>query len=255
MSPSPFLAILVGLGAILFGNWYEGGHMSVLMQFSAGVIVMGGTLGATWLSATDDEIKMLRKVLPKVFFPKTADRRKLIDSMVEIAGVVRRDGMLAVENKLAEIDNEFLARGLRLLVDGQSAEDVAKLMELEIDLEQHHQQAGGKVLESAGGFSPTIGILGAVLGLIHTMQNINDPSKLGAGIAVAFVATLYGVGAANLLFIPLGNRIKKIVFTDIETKNMILTGLEVIASGANPRQVEETLSPYVGHGEKKKEAA
>jgi chemotaxis protein MotA len=256
MSLSPILAILLSLVAIIGGNALEGGHFSALVQPTAAIIVMGGTVGAAWLGATDAELKTLRRVLPRVFRANTSDRRKLVEQMVSIAQVVRRDGMLAVENKLGEIDNAFLKKGLGLLVDGNSAEDVAKVLELEVEIETHHEVAAGKILESAGGFAPTIGILGAVLGLIHVMQNLSDPSKLGTGIAVAFVATIYGVGSANVLFIPLGNRMKKMVQEEAEVKNMILNGLEVIASGANPRQVEETLSPYVGHDHTKpKEAA
>ncbi len=255
MSFSPILALLLSLVAVIGGNALEGGHFSSLVQPTAFIIVFGGTIGAAWLGATDKELKTLRRVLPRVVRPNSTDRRKLLEQMVSVAQVVRRDGMLAVENKLPEIENTFLRKGLGLLVDGNSAEDVAKVLELEVEIETHHETAAGKVLEAAGGFAPTIGILGAVLGLIHVMQNLSDPSKLGTGIAVAFVATVYGVGSANILFIPLGNRMKKIVADEAEVKAMILTGLEVIASGANPRQVEETLSPYIGHDGKAKEAA
>lgn len=255
MSFSPILALLLSLVAIVGGNSLEGGHFSSLVQPTAFLIVFGGTIGAAWLGATDKELKTLWRLLPRVVWTNATDRQKLLDQMVSIAQIVRRDGMLAVENKLSDVDNLFLRKGLGLLVDGNSAEDVAKVLELEVELETHHDSSAGKVLEAAGGFAPTIGILGAVLGLIHVMNNLSDPTKLGSGIAVAFVATVYGVGVANILLIPLGNRMKKQVAEDAEVKNMILTGLEVIASGANPRQVEETLSPYIGHHGKAKEVA
>ena len=257
MTPSPILAILVALGTILGGNALEGGHLDSLTQPTALLIVLGGTVGATWLASTDAEIKLMFKMMPRVVRPGTADPHKLLEVMLKVANIVRRDGILAVEAMLDEVPDEFLKRGLRLLVDGSSPDDVRKMLEMEIDLQEHHGNAASKVLETAGGFAPTIGILGAVLGLIHVMQNLDDPSKLGTGIAVAFVATIYGVGFANVLFIPLGNRLKKIVGADIEIKTMIVAGLEVIAAGANPRQVEETLVPFVSHGAKhdKKEAA
>lgn len=256
MNISPILAVVLGLVAIIGGAYWDGVHLGQLAIPSAFFIVIGGTVGATWLGCTDAEIKhLLTKSMRRVVFPPKFDRKKLLETMVDIAGVVRRDGMLAVEAKLGDIDNEFLKRGLRMLVDGHSADDVAKVLELDIEIEQHHETNAGKVMESAGGFAPTIGILGAVLGLIHTMGNLSDPSKLGEGIATAFVATIYGVGFANMLFMPLGNRIKKIAADESETKNMILTGLEVIASGANPRQVEETLNPYVPGHHSKQEAA
>ena len=247
MTPSPILAILTAFGMILLGNWLEGGHLESLMQATAGMIVLGGTIGATWLASTDEELKNLFKLVPRIFMPKLADRKALLETLLKVAGVVRRDGVLAVEAMLPEIQDEFLRRGLRVMVDGYSATDLRKLMELDIEMMEHHGNSAGKVLETAGGFCPTVGILGAVLGLIHVMQNLSDPSKLGSGIATAFVATIYGVGAANLLFIPMGNRIKKIVGADVEAKMMVLTGLEVIANGSNPRQVGEMLAPFAGH--------
>ncbi|MEQ1565337.1 MAG: flagellar motor protein [Myxococcota bacterium] len=247
MSPSPILAVIAALGSILFGNYLEGGHIDSLLQMTAALIVLGGTVGATWLASTDEEIKNMFKLTPRLIFPKLPDRKKLLETMLNVASVARRDGVLAVEGMLPEIENEFLRRGLRVLIDGYSPADLRKLLELDMDITEHHGNAAGKVYETAGGFAPTVGILGAVLGLIHVMNNLSDPSKLGGGIATAFVATIYGVGVANLLFIPMGNRMKKIIASEIEAKNMILQGLEVIANGANPRQLEEMLTPFVGH--------
>jgi chemotaxis protein MotA len=256
MTPSPLLALVVAFGSILLGNYLEGGHIDSLIQPTAALIVLGGTVGATWLASTDEEVKHMFAMLPRVLRPGLPDRAKLLETMMNIASVARRDGILAVESMLPDIPDPFLQRGLRVLIDGYNLADLQKLMELEMDVTEHHGNAAGKVLETAGGFCPTIGILGAVLGLIHVMSNLSDPSKLGTGIAVAFVATIYGVGAANILFLPLGSRIKKIVAAEIEVKGMVLTGLEVIASGANPRQLEEMLTPFVGHhGEARKEAA
>ena len=247
MTPSPILALLVGLGAILGGNALEGGHLDSLIQPTALLIVLGGTIGATWLSATDEEVKNMFKMLPRVVRPGLADRKALLEQMLQVASVVRREGLLAVEAMLPQIQDEFMRRGLRVLIDGYTPDDLTKLLELDMDITEHHGKAGAKVLETAGGFAPTIGIIGAVLGLIHVMSNLTDPSKLGTGIAVAFVATIYGVGLANLIFLPLGARLKTIVLSEIECKAMVLTGLQVIATGANPRQVGELLTPYVGH--------
>lgn len=256
MTPSPILALLTAFGAILIGNYLEGGHIDSLIQPTAALIVLGGTLGATWLSSTDEELKNMFKMLPRVLRPGLADRKALLETLLRVASVARRDGILAVEAMLPEIGDEFLQRGLRVLIDGYTVDDLRKLLEIDMDIREHHGNAAGKVLETAGGYCPTVGILGAVLGLIHVMSNLSDPSKLGTGIAVAFVATIYGVGAANLLFLPLGNRIKKIVAADLEVQAMVLTGLEVVANGANPRQVEEMLIPFVGHAHgDKKEAA
>lgn len=258
MTPSPILAIITAFGSILLGNYLEGGHIDSLIQPSAAIIVFGGTIGATWLASSDEEIKNMFKLTPRLLWPGLADRKALLESMLKVASVARRDGILAVESMLPEIKEEFLQRGLRVLIDGYTVDDLRKLLEIDMEITEHHGNGAGKVYETAGGFCPTVGILGAVLGLIHVMSNLSDPSKLGTGIAVAFVATIYGVGAANLLFIPLGNRIKKLIASEIEIKTMVLTGLEVVANGANPRQVEEMLTPYVGHAAHKdpsKEAA
>ncbi len=248
MTPSPILAFCFGIGMVLLGNALEGGHLSALWQPTAALIVMGGTIGATWLASTDQEILYLFKLLPRVVVPGHPDRRKLLQKMLEVASVARRDGLLAIEAILPQVEDEFLRRGLRVLIDGTSPADLERMMELDIDITEHHGNAAGKVLETAGGYAPTVGILGAVLGLIHVMSNLTEPEKLGTGIAVAFVATIYGVGTANLIFLPLGSRVKKIIGGDVEAKAMVLAGLQVIATGANPRQVEEMLGPYVGHG-------
>lgn len=255
MDPSAILALVVGLGCILLGNALEGGHFSSLVQPTAAMIVLGGTVGATWLASTPSEIKHTVKLLKRVVFPGNPNRQALREELVKVTAVARRDGMLAVEGLLEQLPDEFMRRGLRMLVDGASADDVRRVLEPEIEVAEHHGNAAGKVLETAGGFAPTIGILGAVLGLIHVMQNLSDPSKLGTGIAVAFVATIYGVGFANLLFIPLGNRIKKIVAEEAEARVMVLSGVLGIAAGVNARLIDEMLSAYAGHAPPAKEAA
>ena len=254
MDPSAILALTLAVGLILGGNAMEGGHLRSLVQPTAFLIVMGGTVGATWLASTNSELKLAFKLCKRVLFPGHSDRQKLLDDMVKVSNLARREGMLAVENQLTGIADPFLQRGLRMLVDGASGDDVKRVLEPELELEEHHGTQAGKVFETAGGFCPTVGILGAVLGLIHVMSNLADPSALGAGIAVAFVATIYGVGFANILFIPLGSRIKKIVAIDAETRSMVLLGLVGIAAGVNARQIEEMLAPFAPHHGAKKAA-
>jgi chemotaxis protein MotA len=248
MDVTPIIALALALGCILGGNAMEGGHLSALIQPTAAMIVLGGTLAATWLSATPAEVKKLFKLSKRVIFPGLALRALIVEDLLKVSGVVRRDGMLAVEPLLAELRDPTLRRGLQLLVDGNAAEDVQALLELEADMEEHHSKSAAKILDSAGGFAPTVGILGAVMGLIHVMSNLNDPTKLGSGIAVAFVATLYGVGFANLVFLPIGARIRKIVEAEAEDRAMVLAGLIAVVAGANGRQISERLGPYTGHG-------
>jgi chemotaxis protein MotA len=245
LSPSPILALALALVMILGGNMLEGGTIGAIVQPTAAMIVAGGCAGATWLASSDADLKAMFKLLPRLIRPGGTDRRALLDLLIRVAGVVRKDGMLAVEGILGEVDDPFLNRGLRALVDGLPPEDVHRMLELEVDLEEQRATGGAKVLESAGGYAPTIGIIGAVFGLIHVMHNLADPSKLGEGIAVAFVATIYGVGLANVLFLPLANRLKKVIGDDTQRKEMVLVGLDVIAHGANMRQVEETLLVYM----------
>lgn len=240
-------AIVLSLVCILGGNALEGGHLSSLTQPTAALIVIGGTLGATWLSATPTEVRTLMRLMRRVVMPGLADRARTTEDLLRVAGVVRREGMLAIEGQLASVEDVTLRRGLQMLVDGNAGEDVRMLLELEADLEEHHAIAAAKLLETAGGYSPTIGILGAVLGLIHVMQNLSDPTKLGTGIAVAFVATIYGVGFANLIFLPLGGRLKKIVQAEGEDRAMVIAGLAAVVAGANARQIGERLAPYNGH--------
>lgn len=246
MDFSPLLALGLAFGSILLGNYLEGGHIDSLIQVTAGLIVFGGTLGATWLAATPQELRRLRVLTFQVLKPQLADRKKLLEDILRITAVARRDGMLAVESHLASVDDEMMRRGLQMLVDGYAGEDVKNVLEIEVDMEEHHDGQAAKVLETAGGFAPTVGILGAVLGLIHVMQNLSEPEKLGTGIAVAFVATVYGVGSANLVFIPLGNRLKKIAQARAEDRQMVIAGLGTIVAGANARQVTEMLAAYTG---------
>ncbi len=255
MTPSPFLALALATIMILGGNALEGGTIGAIVQPTAAMIVLGGCAGATWLSASDADMRNMFKLLPRIMRPGGTDRRVLLDFLIKVASVVRKDGMLAVEAMLGEVDDPFLNRGLRALVDGWSPDDVNRMLGLEVDLEEARATGGAKVLESAGGYAPTIGIVGAVFGLIHVMHNLSDPSKLGEGIAVAFVATIYGVAAANVLFLPLANRIKRIIADDSQRREMILVGLEVIAHGANVRQVEETLSVFMPDSGTAKSAA
>ena len=248
MDLTAILALCLSFGLILGGNAIEGGHLSSLMQPTAAMIVIGGTIGATWLGATRQEVSGLPKLIRRIVVPGGTDREKMQQDILRMTTIVRRDGMLAVESQLPSISDASLRKALQMLVDGSSGDHVKHMLELEMDMAEHHGFASAKLFESAGGYAPTVGILGAVLGLIHVMQNLTDPSKLGSGIAVAFVATIYGVGSANLIFLPLGARLKKIVGGDTEDREMLLVGVGGIVGGANARQMTEMLAPYERHG-------
>jgi chemotaxis protein MotA len=242
--------IIGALLAILGGQALEGGHAGSLVQVTAAMIVGGGTLGAIMVAFPMHEFKRGMQLAKLAFTDKKDDTETLVQQIIELAGIARRDGVLALESKLSGISDAFLKRSVGYIVDGIDANVVREALETEAHHEFEAGNAGAKVWESAGGFAPTVGILGAVLGLIHVMENLSDPSKLGGGIATAFVATVYGVGAANLYLLPIANKIKRKVAFEKARKTVIIEGVLSIQEGLNPRVLEEKLRAYAGrHGE------
>jgi len=239
--------ILLAIGAILGGQALEGGHAGSLMQLTAGINVIGGTIGATMVAYPKADFIRGLKMTKAAFTDKPAKLGELLAQIVEMASLARRDGVLALEAKLAGIEDAFLKRAIGFLVDGVDGGVARSALEAQIDAEAEEATTAAKVFETAGGFAPTVGILGAVLGLIHVMENLSDPSKLGPGIAVAFVATVYGVGVANLIALPLSNKMKRKIALEKERKTLIAEGVLAIQEGLNPRILEEKLKSYGGH--------
>ena len=239
------LGLVVGLAAILGGQWLEGGHLSSLVQPTAFVIVMGGTFGAVMLQSPFATFMQGMGMAKWVFAPPVLPQRELIERIMEWSHTARREGLLALEGYLAELNDPFLRKGLQLLVDGAEPDRVREVLEVEIAAREDQMKLAAKVWESAGGYAPTIGILGAVMGLIHVMENLSDPSKLGAGIAVAFVATIYGVGSANLIFLPIAKKLLAHVARLTLMRDMYVDGLIGVASGDNPRIIESRLQGYI----------
>lgn len=249
MDVTSVTGIVAAIALILLGQLLEGGHVGSILQLTAALIVFGGTFGATMVAfPTKDFVRGL-KMLKLVFGSSQQDLGNLTQRIVEFAQVARRDGVLALESRLPEIEDPFLRRALQFAVDGVDAEVSRTSLEAAIDAEFQEQSAAAKVWESMGGFAPTVGILGAVLGLIHVMENLNDPSKLGGGIATAFVATVYGVGSANLLFLPFATKLKRKLTLEKERKTVIAEGVLSIQEGLNPRVLEEKLRAYTGEDE------
>jgi len=239
------IGIFLAFAAILGGQALEGGHLSSLLQLTAFVIVIGGTLGAVMLQSSPATFMAGVKLLPWVFKPPESDFREMLNRVGQWSNTARRGGLLALEPSIDAQPDAYTRKGLQMLVDGAEPAVLRAALELEIDsFEDSHRQAA-KIWEAAGGYAPTVGILGAVLGLIHVMENLSDPSKLGAGIAVAFVATIYGVGSANLLFLPIANKLKALIGRQARFKEMVIDGLEAIANGENPRNIEMRLEGYL----------
>jgi chemotaxis protein MotA len=243
------------IACILGGQALEGGHAGSLVQATAFIIVLGGTIGAVAVAFPPPMFVAGLKMGKDALTAKKSDIPDLLAKLVELAGLARRDGVLALESKIGEVNDPFMQKGLRLVVDGVDVKLTRDTLEADIWSHFEHELACGKVWESAGGFAPTVGILGAVLGLIHVMENLSDPSKLGGGIATAFVATVYGVGVSNLLFLPVANKVKLRVNERKERKTLIAEGILSIQEGVNPRVLEEKLKAiagaHAGHDHKK----
>ncbi len=236
--------IILAIGMILAGQALEGGHVGSILQGTAALIVFGGTIGATMVAFPMKDFMRGVKMFKAAFTEKAVDLNGLIKQIVELAGIARRDGVLALEGRLGSIEDPFLRKALQFIVDGVDAGVARSALETQIEAEFEENSVGAKIYESAGGFAPTVGILGAVLGLIHVMENLNDPSKLGGGIATAFVATVYGVGIANLIFLPVAAKLKRKLGIERDRKTMIAEGVLAIQEGLNPRVLEERLAAF-----------
>lgn len=239
------IGVAVALGAILGGNILEGGHIESLVQLTAFVIVIGGTIGAVMLQTPMPIFLRSLKMISWIIRPPPLEFEKTIKKIVDWSRISRKDGLLGLESHAEKEPDIFSRKCLQLLVDGTEPEAIRGIMEVDLNTVENRDLVAAKVFESAGGYAPTIGILGAVMGLIHVMQNLSDPSKLGAGIAVAFVATIYGVGAANLLLLPMANKLKTLVHDQAQFRELIIEGISAIAEGENPRNIENKLRGYL----------
>jgi chemotaxis protein MotA len=239
------LGLLLGILAIVGGQLMEGGHVSSLLQPTALMIVIAGTFGAVMLQSPKHTFIQSLKMWRWIFFPPVVDARRLIVQMTEWSQVARREGLLALEVQAQQIKDDFQRKGVMLLVDGAEPQRLREVLEVDINAYEADLRLSAKVWESAGGYAPTIGILGAVMGLIHVMENLSDPSKLGAGIAVSFVATIYGVGLANLVLLPASKKLLANIGRLVTLRDMYVDGLVGIANGDNPRIIETRLKGYL----------
>ena len=245
MDISSLLGVIVGLSGILLGQALEGGNIGQLLQITAAFIVLGGTSGAVILSFPQEILIGAVTSLKDVFGGVNIDYEETIAEIVKYAVKGRKEGVIALEKEAKNASDNLLVLGLQSVSDGTDPALVRQMMETQISLEEEMVNSRAKVWESAGGYSPTIGIIGAVLGLIQVMQNLSDPSKLGAGIAVAFVATVYGVGAANLFFLPFATKMKFKFKKILLKKEMIIEGILAIQAGESPALIERKLQAFI----------
>lgn len=239
------VGLALGIAAIVVGQVLEGGHVGSLVQPTAFLIVVGGTLGAVMLQSPLQVFVTGMKMGRWVFQPPVTAPELLIEQITRWSHVARKEGLLALEAQIVSIEDPFMRRGLQLLVDGAEPERLREVMDVEIGAYEEQMKLSARVWESAGGYAPTIGILGAVMGLIHVMENLSDPSRLGAGIAVAFVATIYGVGMANLILLPIGKKLLANIARLVAQREMFVDGLIGIANGDNPRIIESRMQGYL----------
>jgi chemotaxis protein MotA len=242
---SSVAGIVLALGGIIAGLLIEGGNLRQVLQPTAAMIVFGGTLGAVLLQFPLPVVLNAGRRLGSVFLNPKKDSQSVIRRLVDYAQKARREGLVSLDTELEGIADPFLKKSLMLAVDGTEPQELRKIMELELDNQAEYEEQVPQVFESAGGFAPTIGIIGAVLGLIQVMQHLDKIDEVGKGIAVAFVATIYGVGSANLLYLPVAGKMKARIRQEQITREMTLEGVTSILEGMNPHTLETKLSGFL----------
>jgi len=248
------LGLVGGIGAIITGMMMEGGKLADILQVTAAIIVLGGTLGAVMVTTPLSILLGAAKKLGGVFFEKSHSSADIIEEIISYASKARRSSIVSLESDLDNIHDPFLRKALTLAVDGTDLNAIRGIMELDIALEEKANEAEAKVYEAAGGYAPTIGIIGAVLGLIQVMKHLENIDEVGRGIAVAFVATVYGVGFANLFFLPAGNKLKARAHAILHSKELMLEGVCSIVEGLNPKLIRVKLEAFAREKASKEKA-
>lgn len=235
--------------AMLFSAFVmEGGALSALLQPTAAMIVIGGTFGVVGMSFPSETLRKIPKYLSIAFRGKKENREELLSYILELATIARKDGLLALESEVAQnkFQDDFIVSGLQLVIDGVDTESINRTLENKItNMEERHAK-GIEVFASAGGYAPTLGVLGTVMGLVQVLSDLSNPQALGGKIAVAFIATLYGVGSANVIWLPISTKLKEINADEVVTKYMLLEGITMIQTGSNPALIREQLKGYLG---------
>ncbi len=239
------IGLFLALASLVGGSILKGAGLSSLWSPAAFVIVIIGTVAAILLHTSPAIFRHAFRIVGWVIRPPASDRRELIRQIVDWSNIARRQGLLGLESQVELQEDPFLRKGLQLLVDGVEPETIRHMLEIELSSQEHQDLAATRVFEGMGIYAPTLGIIGAVLGLIAVMKNLADPSKLGHGIAAAFTATIYGIGSANLLFLPVAAKLKGVIQHNSRDREMIIEGLIAIALGENPRNIETSLAGFV----------
>ena len=239
------LGLVLAACAILIGAILKGAGIQALASGAAFMIVIVGTIAAIFVQTPMTVMKRAIAILPWIFRPPAVQRAELITKMVEWSNTARKQGLLGLEPVIEAEPDDFVRKGLQLVIDGSEPDQIRSILEVDLHVREQSDTRAAKVFEGMGIYSPTLGIIGAVLGLMAVMQNLADPSKLGHGIAAAFVATIYGIGLANLFFLPVANKLKVVIAGLSESREMVIEGMIGIAQGENPRSIESKLQGYL----------
>jgi chemotaxis protein MotA len=255
MDPGTLAGIGLAFGAIFASMILEGGSPASIMLIPPIVLVFGGTIGAAMAGGMLKDFLGIVGSFQRVFLGKAVASDTLVDDIVKLAEKARREGLLALEDAMKDVENPFLKKGLQLAIDGTDSDELSTILEAEVEAKRKTDKAAAKIFESMGGYAPTIGIIGTVIGLVHVLENLSDPSKLGHLIAGAFVATLWGVMSANVMWLPLGNKLKRLSDIECAQMELVIAGIINIQAGANPRLVAQKLRSLLPPVAEKKEAA
>ncbi|HUS07710.1 MAG TPA: flagellar motor protein [Bryobacteraceae bacterium] len=239
--------LVLAFGGILGGLVLEGGHLHDVAQITAAFIVLGGTIGAVLVNTPKRTLIGAVKRLKDVFLEKPSGPATILEEILGYAAKARKNGIVSLEDDAESVKNPFLKKALNLAIDGTDLQEIRAMMEIEMGIEEHQAECEAKVFESAGGYAPTVGIIGAVMGLIQVMKHLENIDEVGRGIAVAFVATVYGVGLANLILLPAASKIKARAHEDATVRELMLEGVIGIVEGLNPKLIRSKLMPYVKH--------
>jgi len=239
------IGVVLALNAILIGAVLKGAGIMALVSAAAFMIVVVGTIAAIFIQTPLAVMRRALKIAPWILRPPARDGNQIITKIVEWSNTARKQGLLGLESHIEREPDEFVKKALQLVVDGSEPDSISAVMYVELNMREHADTNAAKVFEGMGVYSPTLGIIGAVLGLMAVLQNLADPTKLGHGIAAAFTATVYGIGLANLLFLPMASKLKTIIQRQTQFREMVIDGMICIAQGENPRSIEAKLQGYL----------
>lgn len=242
--------LLIAFGSLLIATLMEGGELTAFFNMPAFIIVIGGSLGAMVISYPLRQVAGMVRVMRRAFFAQEMDKPRLLNTIVEFARRARREGILALEEDAKQVDNAFLRKAVQLVVDGTPGELVREVLETEVQAMEERHKAGEGIFSTLGGFAPTLGILGTVMGLVHMLASLDEPGRMGEAIAAAFIATLYGVGSANVIFLPIGNKLKARSQEEIGAYDMMIEGILSLQAGDNPRVVSAKMEPCLSPAER-----